>query len=145
MWHLMFFFMRSKQVTTSGAGKKKNSTEALKCHKLHFLCFLHFKAALKSEFIPTDVHIKLPHIKAFKNMLTPWYENSCSLYGQSPPSASDLFIYLYLIKRCGHFDWQMYNTRLLYPLAVFQASAVLAEQWTGFLFSVCAIGAFWGF
>lgn len=81
MWHLMFFFMRSKQVTTSGAGKKKKSTEALKCHKLHFLCFLHFKAALKSEFIPTDVHIKLPHIKAFKNMLTPWYENSCGLYG----------------------------------------------------------------
>lgn len=74
------FFMRSKQVATFEA-ENKIALKRSMCHKLHFLCFLHFKAAFKSELIPTDVHIKLLHIKAFKNMLTPWYENSCGLYG----------------------------------------------------------------
>lgn len=78
MWHLMVFSWGLNKQQTSGL---KKSTEALKCQKLHFLYFLHFKAALKSELIPTDIHIKLPHIKAFKSMLTPWYENRCGLYG----------------------------------------------------------------
>lgn len=98
MWHLMFFFMRSKQVTTSGAGKKKkNSTEALKCHKLHFLCFLHFKAALKSEFIPykqTSI-LNCPTLKHLKTCLHPGTK-TVAVSMDSLPLQRAIYLFIYI-------------------------------------------------